>query len=191
MKNAILFVHGFIGSKKEYQPIIKYLKKKGFNKFYEFCYLQNKGQVSIKEIAKELSGFISNNITEEKFDVIGISQGGIIFLTYLKYFKNKEVGKIFTLCSPHDGSLFAYFGKKPGFIDLRPKSNLLVDINQFVKNSNLEIFSVFTPFDLMVFPGWNARLNYGKIKMVLTPFHPLVFMCSTTKKFIYKNLINN
>jgi pimeloyl-ACP methyl ester carboxylesterase len=189
MKNAILFVHGLNGNKNQYQSIIKYLRKKGFNKFYEFCYSNNKGQVSIKEIAKELSIFISNNITEDKFDVISISQGGIIFLTYLKYFKNKEVGKIFTLCSPHDGSLFAYFGKRPGFIDLKPKSNLLIDIERFVKDSNLDIYSVFTPFDLMVFPGWNAKLNYGKVKMVLAPLHPLVFMWPTVKKFIYKNLI--
>lgn len=190
MKNAILFVHGFGGSKNEYQSIKKYLRKKGFEKFYEFEYAKKYGQVSLREIAKELSDFISNNITENEFDAITMSQGGIIFLTWLKYFRNREVNKIFTLCTPYKGSLWAYFSKRQGFIDLRPKSNLLCEIDQFLRISNIDIYSVFTPLDLMVFPGWNAKSKYGKVKMVLALLHPLAFMWSATKKFIYKNLID-
>jgi triacylglycerol lipase len=185
----ILFVHGFGSNKSQYGPIIRYLRKKGFNNFYEFEYKNKFGQVHIKELANELSKFIDKNINETSINIVGFSQGGIIALAYLKYFKNRNIEKLFTLCSPYEGSLLAYLASFPGFIDLRPNSILLCDIKKFAQEDKTNIFSVYTPFDLMVFPGWNAKPKYGKTKMVLAPLHPVAFFWPATKKFIYKNII--
>ncbi len=186
--DPILFIHGFAGDKKQYQSIIKYLRKKGINNFYEFSYDNKYGLASIKVTAKDLSEFIAENVKEKNINIVAISQGGIIALTYLKYYKNKNVKKLFTLCSPHKGSSLAKIMNLPGLIDLQPHSKLLRELEIFVKKSKVDIYSIYTPFDLMVFPGWNARSSYGKNKIIFAPAHPLAFSWPSVKRFIYKNL---
>jgi triacylglycerol lipase len=185
----ILFVHGIGGDEKQYQPLIKFLKENGFTKFYEFKYESRIGLHPIKIIAKELAEFVEKNVKEENINIIAMSQGGIIALAYLKYFKNKNVKKLFTICTPHKGSLLANKFDLPGIKDLRPNSELLKDLEIFVKEGRVDIYSVYTPFDLMVFPGLNAKPTFGKIKMVLAPFHKTAFYWPATKKFILENLI--
>jgi len=187
--DPILFIYGLGAGKWQYGPIIKYLKKKGINDFYEFTYKNKFGQVRIKDIAEELSEFISKNVKEESINIVAISQGGIIALAYLKYFRNKNVKKLFTLCSPHKGSYMAYLMNLPGFIDLRPNSELLNELEKFIQESKINVYSVYTPFDLMVVPGWGAKPKCGKVKMIFAPAHPIAFFWPATKKFIYNNLI--
>ena len=187
--NPILFIHGLGGGEQHYQPIIKYLRERGINKFYEFSYDNRIGLAPIKANAKELAEFIRKNIKEEAINIIGLSHGGIIALVYLKYYKNKNVEKIFTICTPHKGSRLANKINLPGIVDLRPNSKLLEELENFVKENKIDIYSVYTPFDLMVLPGWYARSKYGKQKIVFAPTHPLAFSWSATLKFIYENLI--
>jgi triacylglycerol lipase len=187
---SILFIHGFGGDNKQYQSIIKFLKSKGINNFYEFCYSSTIGLHPLKEMAKELADYINKEVKEESISMVAISQGGIIALAYLKYFKNKIIKKLFTICTPYNGSLMANFFNLPGIVDLRPKSRLLVELKDFVReNRDIEIYSIYTPLDLMVVPGWSARPNVGKTKMILAPVHPLAYSWFSTKKFIYKNLL--
>jgi len=187
--NPILFIHGFGGKAKEYRPIMKYLEERGINDFYEFNYDNKYGFSPIKVIAKELAEFIENNIKEkESINIIALSQGGIIALAYLKFYKNINVGKIFTICSPHKGSRLARIAKLPGLIDLQPGSELLRELEDFGQKNKLNVYSLYTPFDLMVFPGWNARAKYGKRKIIFAPTHPVAFSWPETKRFIYKNI---
>ncbi len=187
----ILFIHGFGGNKKQYRPLIKYLKENGINNFYEFEYSSTVGLHPIKEMAKELAEFVEKNVKEKEINIIAFSQGGIIALAYLKYFNGKKVKKLFTLCTPHKGSILAHTMNLPGFIDLRPNSELLKELEIFAEKSKINIYAVYTPFDLMVFPGWNARPNYGKKKIVFAPTHLSAFSWPATMKFILKNLISS
>ena len=187
--NPILFIHGIAGDAKQYQPIIKYLKSKGINNFYEFTYESRIGLSPIKEISKDLADYIKENIKEPDINIVSFSQGGIIALAYLKFFKNKKVNKLFTICSPHKGSQLAYLLNLPGFIDLRPGSTLLKELEDFTKGDEIRIYSLYTPLDLMVFPGWNAIPKNGHTKMILSPSHASAFFWPSTKRFIYKNLL--
>ena len=85
--------------------------------------------------------------------------------------------------------MLAHAMNLPGFIDLRKSSKLLKELETFAKESKIDIYSVYTPFDLMVFPGWNARPNYGKKKIIFATTHLTAFSWPATMKFIYKNLI--
>ncbi len=191
----VLFVHGIWGNEKQYQPIIKFLKSKGFSKFYEFKYESRIGIHSIKIIAKELAEYIEQNVKEDNINIVAMSQGGIIALAYLKYFlplpngRTIHINKLFTLCSPHKGSPLAMILNWPGIKDLRPGSELLKDLEIFVKEGRVNIYSIYTPFDLMVFPGIRAKPIFGKTKMVLAPTHMLAFYWPSTKNFIYKNIL--
>jgi esterase/lipase len=160
---SIVFIHGLGGSRFDYKVIIKCLKQHNYNKFYEFTYNDNK---SLKDIAKDFNNYIKN-IKGEKV-IIGLSQGGIIARLI------KQNAKIITICTPHKGSLTAYLSKR--YKDLRPNSELL----KTLKNNN--IYSIYTPFDFVVFPGWNAK--YGKSKITYSLLHPLAFQSKTSLNFI-------
>jgi hypothetical protein len=100
-----------------------------------------------------------------------------------------RINKLFTVCTPHKGSALAKILNWPGIVDLRPGSQLLRDLEIFVKEGRVNIFSLYTPFDLMVFPGLNAKPIFGKTKMILAPTHSFALSWPSTKKFIYENLI--
>jgi pimeloyl-ACP methyl ester carboxylesterase len=187
--NPILFVHGIGANDEQYQPIIDFLRKKGIKNFYQFEYINKFGLAPIKEAAKELAEYIDKNIKDKKINIIAISQGGIIALAYLNFYKNINVDKLFTICSPHQGSKLAKIADLPGFIDLRPNSALLKELEIFGKEKKINLYSIYTPFDLMVYPGWNARARYGKHKIIFAPGHASSLSWKPAIKFIYKNLI--
>lgn len=187
--DPILFIHGIVGNEEQYQPLIKFLKGKGINNFYEFTYTNKFGLASLKVAAKELADFIEKNVKEKSINIVAISQGGIIALTYLKYYKNININKLFTLCSPHKGSLLAKVFDLKGLIDLRPNSPLLKELDSFLKDHKIDLYSIYTPFDLVVFPGWNARASHGKKKIIFSPGHVASFSWPEMMKFIHKNLL--
>ena len=181
----ILFIHGFGGGRYEFQPIIRFLKKKGFTRFYEFTYPKKHGEVSLTEISRKLGEFVKKEVKEKRINIIGISQGGIIARYYFQNNKQKKIDRFITLCAPHKGSLMGYLLSRPGFLDLRPKSKILEEIKK--KKDKMEYFCVYTPFDLMVFPGWNAKLDTAREnKMVLALLHPLAFWTGRTLHSIEK-----
>lgn len=188
MEIPVLFIHGFGGDTKEYQPLKNFLKNNGFNNFYEFYYQENLGQVSIKETSKKLADYINKNVREDILYIIGISQGGIIARYYINFLSNKKVPKCVTICSPHHGSIWAYFHNYPGFIDLRPNSKLLKYLSSEYE-SKTKFYSIFNPIDLMVFPSTSAIFEKAeKNQKVLSPLHPTTFKNKKTFEFVLESL---
>lgn len=187
MKRPILLIHGFSGGHYEFRPIIKFLKANGWEKFYEFSYGRKFGQVSLREISKELDSFIADNVKESEFDVVAISQGGIIARHQIARTHNNRVRKCVTLCAPHHGSWLAYLLFLPGVKDLRPKSPVLNDLDE----NKAEYHAVYNPLDLMVLPGWSAKMDSAKSNLcVFSPLHQLTFWNKKTLKFIAESFSN-
>ena len=181
MNYPILFIHGFAGGKYEYQPIISFLKTHGDPVCYEFFYARKFGQVSISAIGDELHEFIVKHISEPEIDVIAFSQGGVIARWYIAHYQDKKIRKCITLCSPHSGSLVANIGVLPGIKDLQPNSPLLEQLD----TKKAEYYAVYNPLDLMVFPGWSAKLACAREnKKILALSHQLTFWRKKTLRYI-------
>lgn len=152
----------------------------------EFPMAKLYGTNDIHESAKELAGFVGQ--VKEKsgagqVDLVGWSQGGIIIRTYLKYqgganLKNparNEVKRVVTLGSPHRGttlsglaSLVAWGGLLDVFPEyIGPAGPQLVEGSPFLAKLNqggetfagIEYTSIYSPFDEIVNPSENARLE--------------------------------
>lgn len=184
---SVLFIHGFGGDRRQYQPIIRFLQRNGFSRFYEFEYQPKHGQVPIAEIVQQLSTYIRQNIREEEIDCVAISQGGIIARYFVQHHHPRLIRRCITLCSPHHGSFTSYLLPRKGLRDLRPGSALLQQLNQ--ADDDTEYFCVWTPFDLMVVPGHSGRLLQAKRNLrVWSLLHPLAFTSRTTLRFILTHL---
>jgi pimeloyl-ACP methyl ester carboxylesterase len=185
MQHPILFIHGFGGSRKEFQPIISYLKRHGDVPCYEFCYNKKFGEVSLRVIAAELHNFIVAQVTEPVIDIVAVSQGGIIARYYLSHFDDVIVRKCITLCTPHQVTYLAYLGRRIGVRELRPGSDLLRELDT-VKT---QYFAIYNPLDLMVFPGSRARFSSAQEnKMVVSPLHQLTFWNKRTLEYVVSTL---
>jgi triacylglycerol lipase len=186
----IVFIHGFGGGTYEYQPIKTFLRKNGFGKFYEFRYAERFGELSMEDLGKKFGRFVATSVKEKEFAIIGLSQGGIIARQFISNVpKNKIVKTCITICTPHIGSLMAYLSGRPGIVDLRPNSVFLNSLGS--SNGKTRYYAVHTPFDLMVFPGTNARFEKAiENKRVLSLLHPLAFWCRPTLRFILSALTN-
>ena len=187
----ILFIHGFSGGRFHYLPIENYLKKKGIRKIYEFNYKNKFWQVSLREIAKELDKFIDNNVKEKQISIVAISQGGLIAHHYVQNHKN-NVKKCISVCTPYKGvwwaTIFSFLNQ--GLKDLSIKSNFIKEINANMKKESrkVKLYSIWTPFDIIVFPGVSAKLKGSKSKRVLAIEHHLAFWSPKTKKAVFRFL---
>lgn len=181
MKRPILFIHGFGGGRYEFQPIIRFLKKHGDYTCYEFIYDKKFGQVSLKTIAAQLHKYICEHVKEPELDIVAISQGGIIARYYIAHYADRKIRKCVTLCTPHSGSSLACIGVFPGIKELQPDSVLLEELD----THRAEYYAVYNPLDLMVFPGWRAKMKEAKVnKKVFALLHPLTFWKKETLEFI-------
>jgi triacylglycerol lipase len=183
----IVFIHGMGGGTYEYQPIIRILRENGFEKFYEFSYEEKFGELSLTELGKRFDKYVAANVAEKEFNIIALSQGGIIARYFIMINKKKTVKKCITLCTPHKGSLMAYLSRTPGFIDLRPSSDLLKSLEN--RNDKTKHYSVYNPIDISVFPGTNAILeSASENKRIVSLLHHLTFRNQSTLKFILRVL---
>lgn len=185
----VLFIHGLTGWRFHYFPLENYLKKKGIRKIYEFNYEKRFGEVSLREIARDLNKFIKERVKEKKIIIIGLSQGGLIANYYVQNYKN-PVNKCISICTPFKGVWWASLLSRPGLKDLRLKSDFVKEIESNIKKERkkTKVYSIWTPFDLIAFPGWNSKLQGSKSKMVLAPGHHLAFWSLGTKRAVWSFL---
>jgi len=185
MNNAIVFIHGFAGGDYEYRPIISFLQSRTERACYAFLYKEKFGQISFEILADQLHAFIITNIHEPVIDIVALSQGGIIARQYIGRYHDRKIRRCITLCTPHKGSLLAYLGFFRGIKELRPSSPLLHAFDC----KNAEYFAVYNPLDLMVFPGWFAKLDCAKEnKRIIAPLHQLTFWRKQTLNYILRVL---
>jgi triacylglycerol lipase len=179
----ILFIHGFAGGRFEYAPLL-FLAKKYGHTVLEYTYSDCFGQCSLATISTRIHEFCQMH----SFDVdaiVGFSQGGVIGTHYANVFCQTSI-RIFTLCSPFWGSLMAYILPFPGIKELRFGSSFLRNVQQESKH---HIYSIWTPFDLMVFPGWSA-MGPGENYVIFCPIHTFfVSMWPKTKRIFLEKIL--
>lgn len=182
----VVLVHGFGGGGQDYGKFKELLSGRGYAiDLHEFYYAKRFGQISLAEVADELARYIESNVSQDKFNVIGFSQGGLIFRSFaMRYPKlASRVNAIVTICTPHHGSLLAYFWFGKGTVDLRPGSRFLRNLAEH--NDKITYYAVYNPFDLIVIPGTSARFERAVVnRRVFAPSHFLTFGSRKTNEFI-------
>lgn len=187
MEKSVVFIHGFGGNRYEYQPIASSLRKAGLSKLHHFEYKKKYGNTSLIHLAADLKKFIDEKVrSDERVYLIGLSQGGIIAAYYLAYMNsNHNIKDCIGVCTPFNGSYMAYFLPHTGTRELRPGSRFLSKLEKKIQGSNINVYGVWNPFDLMVFPGKNADADFlKKSKRVYSFMHPTTFRDKSTLEFI-------
>jgi triacylglycerol lipase len=132
---------------------------------YSLNLTPNDGSLGLDSLAKQLADYISETFDpEQAIDIVGYSMGGIVSRYYVQRLGGiNRVQRFITISSPHKGTLTAYSLPLPGYLDMRPDSGLLRDLNQDVTVlKRINFTSMWTPFDIMILPSSSSQMPVGK-----------------------------
>lgn len=163
-RNPVILIHGIWDTKTIFNKMSAHLSQLGWS-VHSLNLLPNDGSLGLDLLAKQLAEYISERFhPEQSIDLVGYSMGGIVSRYYVQRLGGiNRVQRFITISSPHNGTFTAYSLPLPGYLHMRPDSDLLRDLNQDVTMlKRLNFTSMWTPFDAMILPANSSRMPVGK-----------------------------
>tara|TARA_B100000579_G_scaffold423080_1_gene425833 strand:- start:984 stop:1586 length:603 start_codon:yes stop_codon:yes gene_type:complete len=165
-KRPIFFIHGLWNNPELFTKLIERTKKDDSHLYRP--HLPHKlGKTSLLELARDLDSKIEEFVGSEKeIDIVGFSMGGLISRIWLqKYNGFLRTKRFFSIGTPHFGTYTAQLipsSFMPGIAEMKRGSGLLSQLNNDLTSlEKIQCTSFFTKWDLMSFPGWQAKLSIG------------------------------
>ncbi|MEG4318827.1 MULTISPECIES: triacylglycerol lipase [unclassified Microcoleus] len=163
-RNPVILIHGIWDTKTIFSQMSARLTQLGWC-VHSLNLTPNDGSLGLDSLAKQLAHYISETFDpEQAIDIVGYSMGGIVSRYYVQRLGGlNRVQRFITISSPHKGTLTAYSLPLPGYLDMRPDSGLLRDLNQDVTVlKRINFTSIWTPFDIMILPSNSSQMPVGK-----------------------------
>jgi triacylglycerol lipase len=179
-RNPLLLVHGLMDTSHKMRKIASHLRGLGWQ-VNDLDLTPNNGDAKLEvladQVAKAIERISTASATSAQFiDLIGFSMGGLVSRYYVQRLGGIDrVQRLITISSPHHGTFAAHFSHRPGCRQMRPDSDLIVDLQQDVDRLNrLNFTSLWTPFDLMILPPTSSQLGIGTEISIPVIAHPLM-----------------
>ncbi|WP_036300142.1 esterase/lipase family protein [Methylomarinum vadi] len=186
MKPRIVLVHGIFNSGYVFYAMRKRLEAKGIECFTPSLKPRD-GRHGIEDLALKLKREIDHRYgSDDPINLLGFSMGGIVARYYLQKLAGHErVTRFFTVSAPHHGSYLAYCYPGQGARDLRPNSwllrSLMADEDRY---RHLQLYSFWTPFDLMIIPPSSSVWAVADNKQFYSPLHLLMLFNRSLVGFV-------
>jgi len=165
-KRPIVLVHGLWNNPKLFEKLLKKVKEDDYQLYRP--HLPHKfGKTSLIRLARDLDSKIEELVGPEiEIDIVGFSMGGLISRIWLQNHNGfSRTKRFFSIGTPHLGTYTAQVipsSLMPGIAEMKRGSSLLSQLNDDLSPlENVECISFFTKWDLMSFPGWQAKLSIG------------------------------
>jgi triacylglycerol lipase len=163
-RNPVILIHGIWDTKTIFNKMSGHLTQLGWS-VHSLNLLPNDGSLGLDLLAQQLADYISQTFhPEQSIDLVGYSMGGVVSRYYVQRLGGiNRVQRFITISSPHNGTLTAYCLHLPGYLHMRPGSDLLRDLNQDVTMlKRINFTSMWTPFDVMILPAKSSKMPVGK-----------------------------
>ena len=162
----IFLVHGLWNNPKLFEKLLKKINEDDYQLYrphlpHEF------GKTSLIRLARDLDSKIEELVGPEiEIDIVGFSMGGLISRLWLQNYNGfSRTKRFFSIGTPHFGTYTAQIipsSFMPGIAEMKRGSSLLSQLNNDLTSlEKVECISFFTKWDLMAFPGWQAKLSIG------------------------------
>jgi triacylglycerol esterase/lipase EstA (alpha/beta hydrolase family) len=158
----ILLVHGIMDNRSVFTVFRRHLRRRGFGVVHAMNYGLFTGD--LRTAAHALGEHVERlreQTGADRVHVVGHSLGGVIARYYVQRMGGSaNVDTLVTLGSPHTGTLAAYLLPTPLARQLRPGSELLVELARPAPGCDTRFLVVWSRMDQMVVPQRNARLTH-------------------------------
>ena len=172
-KPPVLLVHGIWKTQATFLSMSRYLAARGFT-VHALDLVPNDGRAPLESLALQISAYADATFPPDApFDLVGFSMGGLVSRYYVQRLRGIErVRRLITISSPHHGTRWAHVRNLPGYLQMRPESPFLKDLNSDVSMlSKINFTSIWTPLDMMILPAHSSRLPVGDEILVSAPLH--------------------
>jgi triacylglycerol lipase len=175
----VLLVHGIDDDARSLAPLAEGLARAGFQDVRIVELKPNNGAAPISVLAgqvAEAAGSLRARTGSERVDVVAFSMGALVSRYYLQRLEGRNhVRRFVSISGPHAGTLTGWLRANPGARDMRPGSELLrglaADEAPF---GDVQVFSLWTPLDLMIVPAGSSRLAGARERTFPVILHPLM-----------------
>ena len=195
-KRPIFLVHGLWNNPKLFEKLIKKIKEDDYE-LYRPHLPHRFGKTSLKDLARALDSKIEELVGPEvEVDIVGFSMGGLISRLWLQnhggFLRTK---RFFSIGTPHFGTYTAQMipsSFMPGIADMKRGSRLLSQLNNDLTSlEKVECISFFTKWDLMTFPGWQAKLSIGESYQLPVLTHKELITNSISLDILVEKIFKN
>jgi len=174
--NPVLLIHGIDDTVALFHRMTPYLQNRGWS-VHSINLTPNNGDEGLDKLAQQVSQYVNKTFPEDNvIDLVGFSMGGIISRYYVQRLEGiRKVQRFITISSPHQGTWTAYLRPNIGGNQMRRGSLFLRNLNHDVALlERINVTSIWTPLDLMIFPAHSSRLPIGNDVRIPVAAHPLM-----------------
>ncbi len=189
-RNPVLLIHGMWDTTATFNIMSAYLSQLGWS-VWGLNLIPNNGDKCLVHLAGQVADYAAKTFgPEQPFDLIGFSMGGIVSRYYLQRLGGIDrVQRFIAISSPHHGTLTGYASRRPGCVQMRPDSQFLRDLNRDVAMlEKLNFTSIWTPYDLMIFPATSSKMPVGREVIVPVALHAMMVSDSKVLKAVAEAL---
>ena len=165
-KRPIFLIHGLWNNPKLFEKLIKKIKEDDYQVYRP--HLPHKyGNTSLRRLARDLDYKIEELVGPEmEIDIVGFSMGGLISRFWLQNYNGfLRTKRFISIGTPHFGTYTAQLIPTffmPGIAEMKRGSKFLSQLNNDLTSlEKVACTSFYTKWDLMSFPGWQAKLPIG------------------------------
>lgn len=165
----VLLVRGIDCRDQFLRHLEKAVKAGGIHEVRYASYSPHFGQAGVDEIAAQIAEAalkLKEETGAEKIDVVAFSMGALASRYFIQRLSGKNfVRRFISLSGPHNGTYAAYLRSfiHKGVRDMLPGSEIINDLNSDDDPwGNVQVYSFYSPYDLIVFPATTAILKNSK-----------------------------
>ncbi|KPJ92037.1 MAG: hypothetical protein AMJ53_10180 [Gammaproteobacteria bacterium SG8_11] len=169
----VVLVHGILDNGSIFNKMVAHFEQRGI-KCYAPSLTPSDGRTGLDDLANQLKLHIDNTFLQQNVSIVGFSMGAMIARYYLQHLGGaKTTPQFFSVSAPHKGSVWSYLYPGKGAKQMRPDSAFLRDLDNSVDClQGIDIYSYWTPFDLVIIPPTSSRWDIAhniKIKALCHP----------------------
>ena len=174
----ILLVHGMVDNRSVFALLRRGLRRRGFGRVVSINYSPwtTDVRVAAAQLAQEVEALVAET-GYERIHVVGHSLGGLIARYYVtRLGGDARVHTLVTLGSPHGGTFNAYALPSNLCCQLRPGSELMLELSATVPSCQTRFVAYWSDLDQMIFPQRNARLLHPDLTVRNVKVHGIGHM---------------
>src|SRR5690606_11023092 len=175
----IVLVHGLDDSPRAFWAMKRRLDRDGFSRVSAVALTPNNGALPLEALAKQLHAHVEQVLREsgaERLDVVAFSMGALVARVWMLEQDGRHlVRRLVSISGPHAGTATGWLRFNPGATQMRWNSPLLQRLGKDASDfAPAEVFSLWTPLDLMIVPAHSSHLPGAHERTFPVLLHPLM-----------------
>lgn len=161
----VVLVHGFADNRSAFTVLRRVLRRQGFSVVYSLNHglmtaLTGDVRSAARALGREVERICeATNATQVQ--VVGHSLGGLVARYYVQRLGgDTRVHTLVTLGTPHQGTMAAYLLPTPVLRQLRPNSDVMIELAAPAPGCRTRFVAVWSQLDGWVLPQRNAKLEH-------------------------------